>query len=162
VPSSLTSNVQEPSETYNAEIEKKEIQRLKSKVESLTDADKKKVYEDGLKLLELQDTVEGSTSSIVGLIQHQFAKPFILSDLSCLPSLQVADVPLKAKTYHVSQKILEPANVPIQIRETATNEVSYITLGKSIKNLGKDLVPYLPLYCNVSFWNIDRDMAMVS
>ncbi|KAJ3410731.1 Presequence protease, mitochondrial [Chytridiales sp. JEL 0842] len=110
--------IMEPSETYAAEIERNEVERLQKKVESLTEADRKKVYEDGLKLLELQDAVE---------------------DISCLPTLTVDDVPKKGKTYPVSSKVLQTSQVPVQIRETATNGVSYVTLMKSIAGLKKEL-----------------------
>lgn len=54
-----------PKETYASELEKEEEIRLRRKVETLNDQEKKKVYEDGVALLAKQEEKEGACSKFI-------------------------------------------------------------------------------------------------
>ncbi|KAJ3094970.1 Mitochondrial presequence protease [Phlyctochytrium planicorne] len=119
--------IMKPSEEYAAQVELSEQKRLEEKVQALTADEKEKLFKDGIELVQLQEAPE---------------------DLSCLPTVTLADIPVVAKTYPVSTKVIEPSSIPVQVRATATNGVSYIRINKSIGNLPTSLIPYLSLYSN--------------
>ncbi|KAI9332297.1 Metalloenzyme, LuxS/M16 peptidase-like protein [Zopfochytrium polystomum] len=119
--------IMEPSETYTAELDAREKERLQKMVSGLTEGDKTRIYEEGIELKSMQEE-----------------KP----DLSCLPTLNLSDVPLKGKAYSVVDRPLQHLGVPVQWRETATNGVSYVEIAKSIEGIPDDLVPFVPLYCS--------------
>lgn len=77
--------------------------------------------------------------------------PYIL-DLSCLPTLNVEDIPLKQnKVFPVKELLLGKGDIKCQVRETATNGVLYSTVSMDLADLSPDLKIYLPLFCNVRF-----------
>ncbi|KAI8852167.1 Metalloenzyme, LuxS/M16 peptidase-like protein, partial [Chytridium lagenaria] len=117
--------VMKPSESYSVQVEESEKKRLDEKVEKLSEEEKKRLHVEGIELLKLQEAPE---------------------DLSCLPTVTLADISKKGKTYLVTDKVLKHSCVPVQVRETATNGVSYIRINKSIKDLPETLVPFLSLY----------------
>ncbi|KAJ3213672.1 Presequence protease, mitochondrial [Dinochytrium kinnereticum] len=120
--------IMKPSETYSVQVEESEKKRLDEKVAALSVEDKETLFKDGLELLKIQEAPE---------------------DLSCLPTVTLADIPKKGKTYPFTEHTLKASSVPLQIRETATNGVSYIRINKSLKNLPEPLVPFLSLYSGV-------------
>ncbi|KAJ3062269.1 Mitochondrial presequence protease, partial [Podochytrium sp. JEL0797] len=116
----------EPTDTFATEVQTEEKQRLERKIAALTDAEKQEIVVDGVKLKEMQDVKE---------------------DPSCLPTLTLADVPVKGKTYPVSQHKTE-SGFPLHIRETATNGISYTTVTKSLEGMDPELMNFMPLYSN--------------
>ncbi|TPX62967.1 hypothetical protein PhCBS80983_g00118 [Powellomyces hirtus] len=117
--------VMEPDESYNSNLIANEKSRLAEKVQSLTESDKQRIYEEGVKLAESQE---------------------MKTDVSCLPTLTIADIPAKGLSYPTED--LPQGSVPVQWRKTATNGVSYVTLDKRIDNIPSHLKLYLPLYAS--------------
>ncbi|KAJ3095686.1 Mitochondrial presequence protease, partial [Physocladia obscura] len=116
----------EPSSKFSDEVQQEEKIRLQRKIESLSVHEKEEILADGAKLVQMQETKE---------------------DPSCLPTLTLADVPVKGKTYPILHIISsDDSVVPIQVRETDTNGISYISIAKSLDGIEKDLLNYLPLY----------------
>ncbi|KAJ3144989.1 Mitochondrial presequence protease [Geranomyces michiganensis] len=117
--------VMEPDAEYNDNLVLSEKKRLQEKVKALTVEDKERIYEEGIKLAESQETK---------------------SDVSCLPTLTVADIPVNALTHPVEDVPL--AGVPVQWRKTATNGISYVNVARDISGLPNELQSYLPLYAS--------------
>ncbi|KAI9342630.1 Metalloenzyme, LuxS/M16 peptidase-like protein [Obelidium mucronatum] len=113
----------EPSADYSAAVENEEQERLRKKVAALTNVEKEEIERDGVKLMEIQETKE---------------------DPSCLPTLTLADVPVKGKTYPVV--IEENSGFPLYSRETATNGITYVTVTKSLEGINEELLKFLPVY----------------
>ncbi|KAJ3041990.1 Mitochondrial presequence protease [Rhizophlyctis rosea] len=117
--------VMEPENSYNQILAQKEQERLKKKVDALTEEDRKVIYEQGLQLVKNQEEKE---------------------DLSCLPTLTEKDILKRGKEYPVEDRNVKDTSV--QFRATATNGVSYVTLAKSLEGLPDELKAYIPLYCS--------------
>ncbi|KAJ3152267.1 Mitochondrial presequence protease [Geranomyces variabilis] len=117
--------VMEPDADYNTNLLSSEKARLDKKVSAQTAEDKDRIYLEGIKLAESQETK---------------------SDVSCLPTLTVADIPVNAQTHPTED--LPLAGVPVQWRKTATNGISYVNVARDIDNLPNHLQPYLPLYAS--------------
>jgi Zn-dependent M16 (insulinase) family peptidase len=122
--------VMNPDDSYQVEWNKKEAKKLNEKLNSLTSQDKENIYNQNLELLKMQDQQE---------------------DLACLPTLKVKDISLIQRTYPLSY--LDSQRGKIYCRETKTNQVAYFSIGHSIRGLPDNLVPYLPIFCNVMFVN---------
>ncbi|GAA5796196.1 hypothetical protein HPULCUR_001565 [Helicostylum pulchrum] len=114
-----------PDEKYTADLITEEQTRLANKVENLTEQDKSEIAKDGKDLLASQDKQE---------------------DLSCLPSLQLSDIALKAK--HTVLEHTGLCNTPVQWRTTSTNGLTYFRAISSLPSLPDDLKMYLPLFCD--------------
>ena len=125
-PHTLTS-VMKPEETYTANLVAEEQRRLASKVETLTEADRADIAEQGRVLLSSQDKVE---------------------DLSCLPTLRMSDIAPKLKRTVLEHTGL--VNTPVQWRTTMTNGITYFKSISTLPPLGDDLKMYLPLFCDAS------------
>ncbi|KAJ3111086.1 Presequence protease, mitochondrial [Phlyctochytrium bullatum] len=117
--------IMKPSKEHAVQVEENEKKRLEEKVKNLSEQDKKVLHKDGLELLKLQEAPE---------------------DLGCLPTVTLEDIPVVGKTYPVVDDTLSNNGVSLQIRETATNGVSYTRISKSIQDLPSTLIPYLSLY----------------
>ncbi|KAJ3028397.1 UNVERIFIED_CONTAM: Presequence protease, mitochondrial [Siphonaria sp. JEL0065] len=115
----------EPTATFASQVESEEQERLARKVAALSDWEKDEIVKDGVKLKEMQETKE---------------------DPSCLPTLTLADVPVKGKTYPVSLFETEAKDFPLHFRETATNGITYMTVTKSLEGMNRELFNFLPLY----------------
>jgi Zn-dependent M16 (insulinase) family peptidase len=98
---------------------------LAEKLDALSEADRKNVYEQGLALLEAQE------------------KP---DDLSSLPTLTVKDIPVKVETHPVEKEL--SGKVPVQWRLAPTNGISYFKAMSSLNGLPDHLRPYLPLFAD--------------
>jgi presequence protease len=114
-----------PDPNYNKEFSAKENALLSEKLATLSETDKKEVYEDGLKLLEAQANQ---------------------GDLSTLPTLSVDDIPAKAHTFPVEKEKVD--NVPVQWQIAPTNDISYLRAVSSLDGLPSHLRPYLPLFAD--------------
>ncbi|XP_060638521.2 presequence protease, mitochondrial [Anolis sagrei] len=100
--------------------------KLKEKVESLSEAEKKQTYEKGLELLELQSQQE---------------------DTSCLPALKVSDI--EPRIPFTELEMSRTDNVPVQHCAQPTNGMVYFRAISSLNTLPEELRPYVPLFCNV-------------
>lgn len=114
-----------PDEKYTADLITEEQTRLSKKVKALSEQDKSEIAKDGKDLLASQDRQE---------------------DLSCLPSLQLSDIALKAK--HTVLEHTGLCNTPVQWRTTSTNGITYFRAISSLPTLPDDLKMYLPLFCD--------------
>lgn len=112
-----------PKEGYEAEGAAREKSKLESLVASLTDADKKAIYEQGQKLLETQSAVE---------------------DVSVLPTLVTEDISRDIKKIEIESEKTD--EVPISLRVTDTQGLTYLRMLKDISHLPTSLRHFLPLY----------------
>ncbi|KAK7507320.1 hypothetical protein BaRGS_00001255 [Batillaria attramentaria] len=115
-----------PDPKYLAKQTTEEKERLSKKVAGLTDADRERIKQRGLELLEKQMATE---------------------DLSCLPSLKVSDIDRKIKPEVVEKTSC--SGVPVQCSKQPTNGVTYVRMMSSLQNLPSDLMPLVPLFCSV-------------
>ncbi|MBN3307376.1 PREP protein, partial [Amia calva] len=115
-----------PDESYFEQQEKAEAEKLKQKVEALSDNDRKQIYEKGLELLSIQSATQ---------------------DASCLPALKVSDI---QRTIPVTPVEMGNAGgVPVQYCAQPTNGMVYFRALCSLNTLPDDLKLYVPLFCNV-------------
>lgn len=112
-----------PKENYESEGAAKEKEKLKAKVDSLTDAERKEIFDQGLKLLETQSTVE---------------------DVSLLPTLVTKDISREITPIELTSD--NAGNVPLTLRVTDTQGLTYLRLQKNINSLPTHLRPFLSLY----------------
>lgn len=117
--------VMRPELEFDEKFKAKEKALLSEKLEALSETDRRKVYEDGLALLESQEKPE---------------------DLSSLPTLTVDDIPVKAEAHPVEKDTLK--GIPIQWRIAPTNGVTYFTAVSSLNGLPSHLRPYVPLFAD--------------
>ncbi|CEP60812.1 pitrilysin family metalloprotease LALA0_S02e00188g [Lachancea lanzarotensis] len=125
----------DPDFSQNLELE--EAERLKQKVSQLDDADKETILKRGLKLQETQNATE---------------------DVSCLPSLQIKDIPRKADTYKVDKKAM------ISHRITDTNGITYLRGKRNLNSaIPRHLYPYLSLFadCLTSLGTPDESFSEI-
>ncbi|ODQ63236.1 mitochondrial presequence protease [Nadsonia fulvescens var. elongata DSM 6958] len=118
-----------PSETYEADLVKEEVERLALKITNLRPDDKKKIHKRGLELLAKQGDVE---------------------DLSSLPTLNVSDisrladvVPLEFSTVTSG---FDSVPTPVQWRIAPTNGLTYFRGLTSLNHIPKELLPFVPLF----------------
>ena len=114
-----------PDRVYDEKFKAKEAALLTERLENLTDEGKKRVYEQGLALLEAQE------------------KP---DDVSVLPTLTMRDIPVKGETYPIEKEIV--MTVPVQWRIAPTNGITYFTSLSSLDGLPQYLKPYVPLFAD--------------
>ncbi|KAG7455238.1 hypothetical protein MATL_G00254490 [Megalops atlanticus] len=115
-----------PDEAYFEKQAKAEQDKLQQKVQTLSENDRKEIYEKGLQLLAAQSTVQ---------------------DASCLPALKVSDI---EPTIAITPVQMGTAGgVPVQYCEQPTNGMVYFRAMCSLNTLPEDLKIYVPLFCNV-------------
>src|SRR5256885_14317913 len=112
-----------PDPEFDEKFKAKEKLLLNEKLKALTESDMKKVYQEGLSLLEAQEKPE---------------------DLSSLPTLTLKDIPVKGEEHPV--EIEKVDRVPVQWRIAPTNGITYFRALSSLKGLPSHLRPYLPLF----------------
>ncbi|KAI8060701.1 peptidase M16C associated-domain-containing protein [Gongronella butleri] len=129
-----------PDADYNTKLNDEEQARLARHVDALTDADRKHILEQGRELQANQDKTE---------------------DLSCLPTLSIADISTKTKRFSLDHTGL--CNTPVQWRVTATNEITYFRAISNLPPLSDELKMYLPLFCDslLSLGTKDQSMAEI-
>ena len=98
-----------PDPGFDEKLKAKEKALLAEKLEALSETEKKKVYEQGLALLEAQEKPE---------------------DLSSLPTLTVSDIPVKGETYPTEKE--KVGQIPVQWRIAPTNGITYFTAMSSL------------------------------
>jgi len=118
--------VMDPKEDYAVEKEKEEMELLHEKVKNLTEEDKLSIYENALKLEELQNEIE---------------------DVSCLPKMLVADIDKNIKKTDIEKQLLN--NVNIFKMDQPTNGITYFRTISTTTSIPYILRPYLPLFCRV-------------
>ena len=108
------------SEDFSKSLEDEEQVRLRKKITSLDEQDKKNIFKRGILLQEKQNEKE---------------------DLSCLPTLQIKDIPRAGDRYSIEKKNITMSRI------TDTNGITYIR-GKRLLNdiIPYELFPYLPLF----------------
>lgn len=116
-----------PKEDYLQQDAEKEKEILASKVQKLTDEDRKDIIDKALQLEKKQDEVE---------------------DLSCLPRMFVKDIDRNMKRTIIETDYLD-ANVPVQYCEQPTNGITYFRMMADASALPYTLKPYLPLFCSI-------------
>ncbi|XP_050793328.1 presequence protease, mitochondrial-like [Gopherus flavomarginatus] len=116
-----------PDESYYEKQAKLEAEKLKQKVNALSEEEKKQTYEKGLELIALQ------------------SKP---QDTSCLPALKVSDI---APTIPFTELEMAFAadEIPVQYCAQPTNGMVYFRAVSSLNTLPEELKPYVPLFCSV-------------
>lgn len=114
-----------PDPQFKEKFNAKENVLLSEKLASLSEADKKEVYDEGLKLLEAQEKPE---------------------DLSSLPTLTVEDIPKKTHSFPIEKEDVD--NVPVQWQIAPTNGITYLRAMSSLEGLPSHLRPYLPLFAD--------------
>ncbi|KAF1984527.1 hypothetical protein K402DRAFT_422749 [Aulographum hederae CBS 113979] len=123
----------EPSQTYGQELAEEETQRLASKILEATkqfpseeDAHKH-LAERELELLKVQEKASDQ-------------------DVSCLPTVHVADIPRQKERKEVRDSLL--GSVKVQWREAPTNGLTYFRAVNSFENLPDELREVVPLFCD--------------
>ncbi|CAI4038286.1 hypothetical protein SMKI_04G6270 [Saccharomyces mikatae IFO 1815] len=108
------------SKDFSKSLEDEEKTRLKKKIATLDEQDKKNIFKRGVLLQEKQNEKE---------------------DLSCLPTLKIKDIPRMGDEYSIQKKNITMSRV------TDTNGITYIR-GKRLLNdiIPYELFPYLPLF----------------
>ena len=114
-----------PDPEFDEKFKAKEKLLLNEKLKALTESDVKKVYQEGLSLLEAQEKPE---------------------DLSSLPTLTLKDIPVKGEEHPV--EIEKVDRVPVQWRIAPTNGITYFRALGSLTGLPSHLRPYLPLFAD--------------
>ena len=114
-----------PDPGFDEKLKAKEKTLLSERLEKLPQGETKKVYEQGLALLEAQE------------------KP---DDLSSLPTLTMSDIPIKGETYPVEKENV--SDLPTQWRIAPTNGITYFTATSNLTGLSSHLKPYLPLFAD--------------
>ncbi|QLG72798.1 hypothetical protein HG535_0D05070 [Zygotorulaspora mrakii] len=108
---------------FSKKLEIEESERLKTKIKSLNEDDRKAIYDRGLYLQKKQNSVE---------------------DLSSLPSLKLTDIPRVGDTYE-----LDPLAENITCRITDTNGITYLRAKRLLNDsIPLKLYPYLPLFAD--------------
>ncbi|XP_068144472.1 presequence protease, mitochondrial [Drosophila tropicalis] len=115
-----------PDESYEEKFKLAEAEMLKQKVNALDKTESEKIYQNGLKLEASQKAVPNT-------------------DL--LPCLSLSDVTEPPKWPLVSRQSLH--NVPAQLCQVPTNEITYLKCLFNITGLSSDEVMLVPLFCNV-------------
>ncbi len=62
--------------------------------------------------------------------------------------LKLSDVSKRGKYFNVSERMTSNA-YPLQVRETATNKISYFKALATLESIPEELRPYMPLFCSV-------------
>ncbi|XP_059165044.1 presequence protease, mitochondrial-like [Physella acuta] len=115
-----------PEDTYASKRDQSEKDRLDQIVTKLNDAEKESLLQRGLELQGLQNLKE---------------------DISCLPSLKVSEISKTIKPEVI--EIREAGGSFIQACIQPTNGVSYISMASNLETVPEDLMPYVPLFCDV-------------
>uniref|UniRef100_A0A671NMK6 Pitrilysin metalloproteinase 1 n=1 Tax=Sinocyclocheilus anshuiensis TaxID=1608454 RepID=A0A671NMK6_9TELE len=115
-----------PDERFLEKQAEAEEQKLQQKIQNLSDADHKDIYEKGLQLLAVQSTTQ---------------------DASCLPALKVSDI--EPIIPYTPVQLGTAGGVPVQCCEQPTNGMVYFRAMCNLNSLPEDLKIYVPLFCSV-------------
>ncbi|KAK6617415.1 hypothetical protein RUM43_014424 [Polyplax serrata] len=115
-----------PDVDYDHKEKEKEQELIDRKVKNLSEADKKQIFEEGLKLLALQKK----------------------DDKSCLPTLRVSDLRKDVEPVQMHEEKVE--NVSFHVIPQPTNGITYFRGLMTLGDLPEDMKPFLPLFATVS------------
>ncbi|XP_063689891.1 presequence protease, mitochondrial-like [Bolinopsis microptera] len=115
-----------PDEEYGKKLGEREEEMLREKTSQLSQTDKEELQKQASELKSAQDTVQ---------------------DMSCLPCIQLGDVPLTSLHYPVHSTSIE--GVPVQIYTGPTNGISYFRCLISDCDLADEQESVLPLYSSI-------------
>jgi hypothetical protein len=118
--------IMSPDENYNKNCQEAEAEKLNTKLNSLSEAEKQHIYLIGKELKELQSRQE---------------------DVSCLPSLQVQDI--ERNVERVTLITSHSDAVTLHLCSQPTNDVTYFRAVSSIRELPHHLKCYVPLFCDI-------------
>uniref|UniRef100_A0A8B9HFI3 Pitrilysin metallopeptidase 1 n=1 Tax=Astyanax mexicanus TaxID=7994 RepID=A0A8B9HFI3_ASTMX len=116
-----------PDEQYVEKQNEAELEKLQQKIQALTQADRKNIYEKGLQLLSEQSKTQ---------------------DASSLPALKVSDI-TPTIPYTPVQMSTAGKHIPVQYCEQPTNGMVYFRAMCNLNTLPEDLKIYVPLFCSV-------------
>lgn len=134
-----------PSATYGEDLAKEEAERLARKIADVTkQAGSEAAAREQLEKQELELLEEQGKSNT--------------QDLSCLPSVHVKDIPRKKD--FVSFNEIEVNGVKTQVREAATNGLTYFKAINTFENLPEDLRMLVPLFTDAIMRLGTKDMTM--
>lgn len=120
-----------PSATFGQDLAKEEEARLSTKIsEVVKSAGSEDKAQAALEARELELLVEQSKTNT--------------EDLSCLPSVRVADIPTHKEPVELNHEVWDRAD--IQWREAPTNGLTYFRAINSLENLPDDLRSLIPLF----------------
>lgn len=112
-----------PKDNFEAEAAAREKVKLKNIVESLTEADKAAIFKQGQALSQTQSIVE---------------------DVSVLPTLVTEDISRHIKRIEIHSD--KAGDIPISLRVSDTQGLTYLRMLKNINNTPVSLLPYLSLH----------------
>ncbi|XP_035826011.1 presequence protease, mitochondrial isoform X2 [Aplysia californica] len=115
-----------PDSSVAEERDAEEKDRLDNLVSALNEDDMKLILDRGAELESKQELQE---------------------DLSCLPSIKVADLDSSIKNEKI--EITQADWSFIQTCDQPTNGVTYLRMASNLDGLSEDLMPYVPLFCDV-------------
>uniref|UniRef100_A0A3B1K4R2 Presequence protease, mitochondrial n=1 Tax=Astyanax mexicanus TaxID=7994 RepID=A0A3B1K4R2_ASTMX len=115
-----------PDEQYVEKQNEAELEKLQQKIQALTEADRKNIYEKGLQLLSEQSKTQ---------------------DASSLPALKVSDI--TPTIPYTPVQMSTAGGVPVQYCEQPTNGMVYFRAMCNLNTLPEDLKIYVPLFCSV-------------
>lgn len=112
-----------PKEGFENQSAVREEEKLGNKISALTEAEKKEIYEQGQNLLANQSATD---------------------DVSVLPTLVTEDISREIVPIDLKKDTLD--NIPLTLRVTDTQGLSYLRMQKNINSLPTPLRIFLPLY----------------
>lgn len=115
-----------PDPKYDEEEKQKEEKLISKKVQVLSEEEKRKIFEDGLKLLQLQKK----------------------DDKSCLPSLKISDLKKDVEKVKIINEKVDDVNV--YVIPQPTNGITYFRGIMTLGDLSEELKNYLPLFATVA------------
>lgn len=117
-------SVMEPDKDFEAKLEQEEKAILETKINALTDKDRATIFAKSQELLAMQNNV---------------------TDVECLPTLQLSDISKQAEQVQLDhQKLL---GVPLQVAVQPTNGITYFHGVINTASLPDKLKNHLPLFC---------------
>ena len=134
-----------PSNSFTQDLAKEEEVRLKEKISEVVEsAGGEEQAQVALEAQELELLVEqGKTNT---------------EDLSCLPSVHVADIPRQKEP--VTLRTEDTGRVSIQWREAPTNGLTYFRAINTLESLPDDLRSLIPLFTDAIMRLGTKDMTM--
>uniref|UniRef100_A0A2P2HYL1 Presequence protease, mitochondrial n=3 Tax=Hirondellea gigas TaxID=1518452 RepID=A0A2P2HYL1_9CRUS len=116
-----------PKPDFEELLKESEAELLRSRINNLTEEGKDKIFELGKTLVEKQNAVE---------------------DISCLPTLETANISRKVEPIPISELLLSDG-VPVQICSQPTNDVAYFHAVLDAQCVPQELMPLVPLLCDI-------------
>ncbi|OBT58614.1 hypothetical protein VE04_01798 [Pseudogymnoascus sp. 24MN13] len=134
-----------PSATYGEELVTEEAERLSRKIaEASKAAGSEAKAREQLEKQELELLEEQGKSNT--------------QDLSCLPSVHVADIPRQKEFVSFSERNIQ--GVKLQLREAPTNGLTYFKAINTFENLPEQLRQLIPLFTDAIMRLGTKDMSM--